>query len=162
MKGSAQDHLIDRIRLLIEGDPRIQEKRMFGGLSFLLNGHILIAARKDGSALLSVGKEHNDEAMSRPGTVQMVHGGRVMRGFVFVDGEALEEDDDLRDWVRTAERWVAAMPVKDAVRKKPAVKAATWKRPPSGKSSAEKPAPKAPRNAPTAKKAAPRKPSRPA
>ena len=123
MKSSAQDHLIDRIRLLVEGDRRIQEKRMFGGLSFLLHGHILIAARKDGSALLSVGKDHNDEAMSRPGTTQMIHGGRVMRGFVFVEADALEDDDDLRDWVRTAERWVAARPVKPAAAKKAPAKA---------------------------------------
>jgi TfoX/Sxy family transcriptional regulator of competence genes len=121
MKSSAQDHLIDRIRLLVEGDPRIREKRMFGGLSFLLNGHILIAARKDGSALLSVGKDHNDEALARPGTTQMIHGGRIMRGFIFVDPDALEDDDDLRDWVRTAERWVSVMPPAEAA--KPAAKA---------------------------------------
>ena len=121
MKSSAQDHLIDRIRLLVEGDPRIREKRMFGGLSFLLNGHILIAARKDGSALLSVGKDHNDEALARPGATQMIHGGRIMRGFIFVDPDALEDDDDLRDWVRTAERWVSVMPPAEAA--KPAAKA---------------------------------------
>ena len=121
MKSCAQDHLIDRIRLLVEGDPRIREKRMFGGLSFLLNGHILIAARKDGSALLSVGKDHNDEALARPGTTQMIHGGRIMRGFIFVDPDALEDDDDLRDWVRTAERWVSVMPPADTA--KPAAKA---------------------------------------
>jgi hypothetical protein len=94
---------------------------MFGGLSFLLNGHILIAARKDGSALLSVGKDHNDEALARPGTTQMIHGGRIMRGFIFVDPDALEDDDDLRDWVRTAERWVSVMPPAEAA--KPAAKA---------------------------------------
>ena len=112
MNSSAQDELIERIRLILDGDRRIQEKRMFGGLSFLLRGHILIAARKDGGALLSVGKEHNDEAMARPGTTQMVHGGRIMRGFVFVDADALEDDDDLRDWIRTAERWVSVKPAK--------------------------------------------------
>jgi TfoX/Sxy family transcriptional regulator of competence genes len=112
MTSSAQDHLIDRIRLILDGDPRIREKRMFGGLSFLLNGHILIAARKDGGALLSVGKEHNDEALARSGASQMVHGGRIMRGFIFVDPDALEDDDDLREWIATAEKWVAAMPVR--------------------------------------------------
>jgi TfoX/Sxy family transcriptional regulator of competence genes len=112
MKSSAQDHLIDRIRLLVDGDPRVVEKKMFGGLSFLLNGHILIAARKDGSALLSVGKDHNDEALSRSGATQMIHNGRIMRGFIFVDADAMEDDDDLREWVATAEKWVAAMPIK--------------------------------------------------
>lgn len=112
MKSSAQDHLIDRVRLILEGDRRITEKQMFGGLSFLLHGHILIAARKDGSALLSVGKEHNDEALARPGTTQMIHSGRVMRGFVFVEADALEDDDVLRDWISTADRWVSALPPK--------------------------------------------------
>ena len=155
MKSSAQDHLIDRIRLILDGDRRIQEKRMFGGLSFLLHGHILIAARKDGSALLSVGKEHNDEAMSRPGTTQMVHGGRVMRGFIFVDPDALEDDDALADWVRTAERWVAAMPAKaagrKAVAKNPAAKSGAPKTPADRK---------APAKRPSAEKAAPMKSSR--
>ena len=43
----------------------------------------------------------------------MVHGGRIMRGFIFVDPDALEDDDDLREWIATAEKWVAAMPVKE-------------------------------------------------
>ncbi|WP_421759618.1 TfoX/Sxy family protein [Devosia sp.] len=109
---TTMDHLADRIRDLLDGDPRITEKTMFGGLTFLLNGHILIAAKKDGNVLLSVGKDHNDEALARPGTTQMVHGGRTMRGFIWVDGDAIEDDDALRDWLDTATRWVAQMPVK--------------------------------------------------
>jgi TfoX/Sxy family transcriptional regulator of competence genes len=109
---TAMTHLAERIRDILDGDPRITEKTMFGGLTFLLNGHILVGCKKDGQILLSVGKEHNDEALARPGTTQMLSGDKVMRGFVWVDAEAIEEDDDLRDWIATAERWVAAMPVK--------------------------------------------------
>jgi hypothetical protein len=109
---TTMSHLAERIRDILDGDPRITEKTMFGGLTFLLNGHILVGCRKDGQILLSVGKEHNDEALARPGTSQMIHGGRPMRGFVWVEAEAIEEDDDLRRWVETAERWVAAMPPK--------------------------------------------------
>jgi len=105
-------HLAERIRDLLDGDPRITEKTMFGGMTFLLNGHILVGCRKDGRILLSVGKEHNDEALSRPGATQMIHGGRPMRGFIWVEAEAIEEDEDLRVWMQTAERWVAAMPPK--------------------------------------------------
>ena len=57
--------------LILDGDPRITEKNMFGGLTFLLNGHILVGCKKDGRILLSVGKEHNDEALARPGATQM-------------------------------------------------------------------------------------------
>lgn len=114
MKSSSTtlDHLADRIRDVLDGDPRITEKAMFGGRSFLLNGHILIAANKDGRVLLSVGKEHNDEALARPGATQMVQGGRTMRGFIWVDGDAIEDDDALRDWIDTASAWVAQMPIK--------------------------------------------------
>jgi hypothetical protein len=41
----------------------------------------------------------------------MVHGGRQMTGFVWVDPDAIEDDEALEDWVRTAERWVAALPI---------------------------------------------------
>jgi TfoX/Sxy family transcriptional regulator of competence genes len=105
-------HLAERIRMILDGDPRITEKTMFGGLCFLLNGHILVACSKDGRILLSVGKDNNEAALARSGATQMVQGGRTMRGFIWVDAEAIEEDDDLRDWVTTAERWVAAMPPK--------------------------------------------------
>ncbi len=105
-------HLAERIRTILDGDPRITEKTMFGGLSFLLNGHILVACNKDGRILLSVGKENNEAALARPGAAQMIQAGRVMRGFIWVEADAIEDDDDLRDWVETAERWVAAMPPK--------------------------------------------------
>jgi len=108
---TALDHLVDRVRLLLDGDPRITEKTMFGGRTFLLNGHILVGCKKDGRILLSVGKEHADEALARPGATQMVHGGRTMRGFVWIDADAIEDDDDLSAWVRTAERWVSTMPI---------------------------------------------------
>ncbi len=124
-KSTAMDHLVDRVRMIVDGDPRITEKTMFGGLTVLLNGHILVGCKKDGRILLSVGKEHADEALARPGATPMVHGGRTMRGFLWVEPDAIEDDDDLRDWLGTAERWVAQMPVEPAKpRKPPAGKAA--------------------------------------
>ncbi|MDB5539368.1 MAG: hypothetical protein JWQ89_1095 [Devosia sp.] len=105
-------HLVERVRNILDGDPRVTEKTMFGGLTFLLNGHILVGTKKDGRILLSVGKDHNDEALARPGATQMVHGGKPMRGFIWIDPDAIEDDDDLRSWVETAERWVAALPPK--------------------------------------------------
>jgi|GEM_PF-476438 len=108
---STMDHLTDRVRMLLEGDPRITEKTMFGGLTFLLNNHILVGCKKDGRILLSVGREHHEEALARPGATPMIHGGRQMTGFVWVEPDAIEDDDALEDWVRTAERWVAALPI---------------------------------------------------
>lgn len=112
MSSSAIAHLTDRIRALVDGDPRITEKIMFGGLTFLLNGHILAGIRKDGSILLSVGKAHYATALARPGTEPMLHGGRTMTGFLFVDADAIEDDEALEEWIRLAERWVSELPVK--------------------------------------------------
>lgn len=104
------DELADRVRAIVGLDPRIVEKTMFGGLTFLLNGHILFACRKDGSALLSVGKDNQDAALARPGATAMEHQGRVMRGFIFVDPDALAEDDDLEAWVIFARDAVSILP----------------------------------------------------
>jgi hypothetical protein len=107
---SRMDELADRVRRIVGLDPRIVEKTMFGGLTFLLNGHILIGCKKDGQALLSVGKENNTAALARPGATQMIHGGRTMQGFIWVDADALEDDDGLEGWVRFALDAVGKMP----------------------------------------------------
>jgi TfoX/Sxy family transcriptional regulator of competence genes len=103
-------YLAERIRDILDGDPRITEKTMFGGLTFLLNGHILVGCKKDGRILLSVGKDNNEDALARHGASQMVHGGKAMRGFIWVDADAIEDDEDLREWVRFAEQAVAQRP----------------------------------------------------
>jgi TfoX/Sxy family transcriptional regulator of competence genes len=123
------DHLAERIRDILGNDRRVTEKTMFGGLTFLLDGHILVGTKKDGRILLSVGKANNEAALARPGASAMVHNNRHMTGFVWVEADAIEDDDDLRDWVETAYRWVSQMPSDDpkkkaAARKAPAQKSA--------------------------------------
>lgn len=98
------DYLTERIRTVLGDDPRVTEKTMFGGLTFLLDGHIIVGCKKDGRILLSVGREHFD-------------GGRQMTGFVWVEADAIEDDDDLRAWVNLAYRWVSQMPPDDPKKK---------------------------------------------
>lgn len=120
---TTMDHLAERVRDILGDDRRVTERTMFGGLTFLLDGHILIGTKKDGRILLSVGKANNAAALARPGATQMVHGGRAMTGFVWVEPDAIEDDDDLRDWVQTAYRWVSRMPAADAKSKAAAKRA---------------------------------------
>ena len=134
---STMDHLADRVRMLLEGDPRITERNMFGGLTFLLNNHILVGCKKDGRILLSVGKEHNDEALSRDGASPMVHGGRNMTGFIWIEPDAIEDDDALEDWVRLATSWVERMPIEEP-KAKPAPKRAPAKKAAAKKATARK------------------------
>jgi hypothetical protein len=119
MNSETMSHLADRIRMLVGGDPRITEKYMFGGLTFLLNGHILVGCRKDGGILVSVGKDNHETAKTRPGATEMRHSGRVMSGFFWIDGDAIEEDEALEDWVRFAEAAVAQRPLKLEKPRKP-------------------------------------------
>jgi TfoX/Sxy family transcriptional regulator of competence genes len=119
LTNSTMDHLADRIRSFLGDDPRITEQNMFGGLTFLLNGHMFVGCKKDGRILLSVGKENNEAALARPGATQMIHGAREMKGFVWVEADAIEDDDDLAEWVKFAERTVAARPPKEAKEAKP-------------------------------------------
>lgn len=108
----AMAYLAERIRMLVGDDPRLTEKTMFGGLTFLIDGHILAGCRKDGQILLSVGREHYAEALARPGATPMSHAGRSMTGFVWVEADAIEEEDDLASWIDFALRAVAQRPPK--------------------------------------------------
>lgn len=118
-------HLAERVRTIVGDDPRITEKTMFGGLTFLLNGHILVGTKKDGRILLSVGKENAEAAAARPGAEAMIHNNRTMTGFFWIDADAIEDDDDLRSWVEFALKAVGSKPPKEAkpVKKAPAKKA---------------------------------------
>ena len=105
-------HLAERVRMMVGDDPRITEKTMFGGLTFLLDGHILIGCKKDGRILVSVGRAFHEDAAKRPGAVEMTHNGKVMSGFFWVDADAIEEDEDLDQWIAFARRAVSQRPVK--------------------------------------------------
>lgn len=110
IRNEAMDYLGERIRMLLGPDPRITEKMMFGGLTFLLNGRILIGCREDGNILLSVGRDNYEAALARPGASAMSQAGRQMTGFVWVEAEAIEEDDDLASWVDFAVTAVGRLP----------------------------------------------------
>jgi len=112
MPSEAMNHLADRIRMLVGGDPRLTEKSMFGGPTFLINGHILAGVRPDGGLLVSVGKAFHGEAAGRPGATEMRQGERLMSGFFWIDPDTLEDDDLLEDWIRFAERAVSQRPMK--------------------------------------------------
>jgi TfoX/Sxy family transcriptional regulator of competence genes len=146
------DHLAERVRMLVGNHPGITEKYMFGGLTFLLNGHILVGCKKDGQILLSVGKENAEAAAARPGATAMIHNNREMTGFFWIDPDALEDDDDLKSWVDFAFKAVSGKPPKDAKPAKAAPKRAPAKKAAVKKVAAKAAAKKAPaKGAPTRK-----------
>jgi hypothetical protein len=106
------DEAVIRLRDRYAGDPRVTEKKAFGGIMFLINGNMVVSAKKDGRMLFHVNKDQHDGAAAREGAEAMVHGGKPMRGFIWVEAWALEEDDALEGWLALAEACAAALPPK--------------------------------------------------
>lgn len=90
--------LAQRIRELLQDDPRISEKRMFGGVAFLASGKMAAGIIRS-ELMVHVGPDAHDEAVSLPHARAMDFTRRPMRGFVQVAPPGFEEDADLRAWL---------------------------------------------------------------
>ncbi len=106
------EDLAHRIRELLAGETRVTEKRMFGGLAFLVAGHMAVAASGQGGLLVRVGPEESDRLLDRPGVEPMAMRGRPMRGWLRVDAEALSTKRRLEPWVRRGARFAGSLPAK--------------------------------------------------
>jgi TfoX/Sxy family transcriptional regulator of competence genes len=105
--------LAERIRQKLSRRKNVEEKKMFGGLGFLLNGNLLVGVRKD-SLLVRLGPEQSEEAMREAHVSAFTITGRgAMAGWVVVAGEGVEEDEQLRAWIERAVKFVRALPAKE-------------------------------------------------
>jgi len=107
---AASDAMGDRLRPLVPKG--LAEKKMFGGLGFMLNGNMLIGTTAKGALLVRVDPEKMDEALKRPGAYAMHMGPRVMSGFIAVDPEALPNATAIKDWIAYASKYVKTLPAK--------------------------------------------------
>lgn len=109
------EELTDRFRGALDGHTDISEKRMMGGVCFLLAGNMIGGADRskdgDGRFMFRVGKDNEAEALSRDGATIVEMGGRRMGGMVFVGEEACD-DDALKDWLSLALSFVSTLPAK--------------------------------------------------
>lgn len=104
--------LIERTRALIP-DSNVEQKKMFGSTCFLVNGNMLVCASKRG-LMARVGKDQEAEALSKPHASPCRPTGRPMPGFIRVEPEGIESDEDLKEWVELARNYVCALPPKQA------------------------------------------------
>jgi hypothetical protein len=91
--------LADRIRAVVQAEPGLTEKRMFGGLAFLIGGNMAVSASSQGGLLLRVDPAKAESLISEPHVRRFEMRGRQMDGWLRVDAEAVGADDDLRRWV---------------------------------------------------------------
>jgi hypothetical protein len=108
----ASDALAERIRAALPMGLRTIEKRMFGGIAFMLDGNMLVCPLKDGALMVRVGKQGMAAALDRPGAGPMEMRGRPVSGFVLVSGDAIEGDEALAAWIATAHGFVKTLPAK--------------------------------------------------
>jgi hypothetical protein len=92
--------LADRIRAVVRAEPGLAERRMFGGLVFLIQGNVAVGASSQGGLLLRVDPADAESLISEPQVRRFGMRGRKMDGWLRVDAEVVEGDDDLRGWVR--------------------------------------------------------------
>ncbi|WP_048646630.1 TfoX/Sxy family protein [Nitratireductor soli] len=109
------EQLAARMRDALEGLPGMVEKRMMGGICFMLDGNMISGADRtkagEGRFLFRVGKERQSEALKRPGAQIMEMGGRSMSGFVFVDAESCD-GAAMKEWIALALDFVGTLPAK--------------------------------------------------
>ncbi len=103
-------HLAELMRAALARRCGIVEKRMFGGLCWMLDGNMLCGL-VGGRFMFRAGPAQEAEALTRPGASPMDFTGRPMRGYVWVEADAAE-DDGLAAWIDLATCFVATLPVK--------------------------------------------------
>ena len=102
------ENLAQRVRRLLAPVDNIYERKMFGGLAFMLNGNMCCCVEKE-NLVIRTGPDAYDDALTRPHARVFDFTGRPMRGFVYVESEGLAEEIALSDWVNTAVAFASSL-----------------------------------------------------
>jgi TfoX/Sxy family transcriptional regulator of competence genes len=105
------ESLAYRVRDVFAGQRGITEKKMFGGVAFMLHGNMCIGVWQT-SLIVRLGPEQAATALKEPNVAEFDVTGRPMRGWVVVEAEGLETDEQLRRWIERAVEFVETLPWK--------------------------------------------------
>lgn len=103
--------LAERIRSLLDEAPQVTERKMFGGIAFLLRGNMFVGIVED-DLMVRVGPEAHPQALQQPHARPMDFTGKPMSGYVFVGPAGTADDADLGRWVELGRRFAATLPAK--------------------------------------------------
>ena len=103
--------LAERVRELLDERPDLSERKMFGGIGFMLGGNMCCGVLGD-ELVVRLGPEDGDSALAEPHVRAFDFTGRPMKGFVLVGPGATETDDGLDAWVSRAEAFASSLPPK--------------------------------------------------
>jgi TfoX/Sxy family transcriptional regulator of competence genes len=106
------EHLADRIRELIAHERGLTEKRMFGGLAFLVNGNMAVSASGQGGLLVRVDPATTERLLRPPHVRRFEMRGRAMDGWLRVDADAVRTKRQLERWVSLGVAYARSLPKK--------------------------------------------------
>jgi TfoX/Sxy family transcriptional regulator of competence genes len=105
------EELAERIRGLLPAVP-VTEKKMFGGLAFLVGGHMSVVASGKGGLMLRCDPADSERLVGEPGASRMVMRGKEMDGWLRVTGDAVAADADLTRWIEVGTTYAGSLPPK--------------------------------------------------
>ena len=108
---TADDVLAERIRPLLAGREDYSERRMFGGVCFMIGGNMCVGTWRD-ALIARIDRAERDSALAEPHTRPADMNGRVMKGWVMVEPAGVRSDRDLGSWVDRAAAYAATLPAK--------------------------------------------------
>jgi TfoX/Sxy family transcriptional regulator of competence genes len=103
--------LAQRIREMLSDRGDVEEKNMFGGLAFMVRGHMTVGVAKD-DLMVRCGTDRYQEALALPHAREMDFTKRPLQGFVFVAQDGVADDADLQRWVDMALQFTESLPAK--------------------------------------------------
>jgi TfoX/Sxy family transcriptional regulator of competence genes len=105
-------HLAERLRELVALEPGLTEKRMFGGLAFLIGGNMSVAVSHAGGLLLRCAPEERDALLAKPHAEPFVMRGRAMSGWLRVHADGVRTKAQLERWVERGVGYARTLPAK--------------------------------------------------
>ena len=107
------EHLAVRIRNLVGGRDGVSEKAMFGGLSFLVDGNLAVAASGQGGLLVRVDPQESSELVASTSATEMEMRGRTMAGWLRLESSAVDDEAELSEWVERGVTFARTLPPKE-------------------------------------------------
>ena len=106
------EDLADHVRALVEDQDGLSEKRMFGGLAFLIDGNMAVSASSRGGLLLRVDPADTEALVREPGARRFEMRGREMDGWLHLEADALSTDRQVEEWVARGVAYARSLPPK--------------------------------------------------
>jgi TfoX/Sxy family transcriptional regulator of competence genes len=106
------ENLADRIRELVGSEPELTERKMFGGLAFLIGGSLAVAASGQGGVLVRVDPAQSEALVATTNARLMEMRGRPMQGWLRVDPEEVRTKRELAKWVKLGTTYARSLPAK--------------------------------------------------